>query len=595
MKKAFSFLTALALMLTLLPALTPRANAVASAPTYTDTLTDLIAPQISAYAKSIAQPDSARSALINMGAHATLGGGETLYVNENNALVATIFNSNLFRDACSVSVAKAITTAQNLGLDTVYVKFSPRWYTSMPRYSGLCHTNEDLQSSTDAYEYRLASINPNSNLWTGTMNENDEAMILIGGTVPMNAEVSLVSVQDGIATYDVDLWMFDTFNFNASYQSSKESGFSTGNADLMTFIGSYLAKKEILDDFRWEGTASFRVETPYNCKETSGSYHWDNFGIHGNGLVSAAGNGFVENAATLQTYVNANGSSIHYYALEDTVSLQHDQPWVVEYTIKGAGSFCLSPLDKSAARIPSILQRGKLQTALLRTDYFFTAKEDGESIDYDSYGEVTATTHLYAASTSALYKHHSGNVYTYRLENVIAEDGSNMIYLSIHNDSKGRMEAEQIPLTDHYAKFSKNGSYELQDTGNDWVSGQDILINYIGSQTAGLPNAVLSLSIWEYGQEDAEDPRDEEETVPEEDGEDEAIEEDDETEEDEVILPPLPEIPDDSGPADLPEIPSEDKTPAVDATEQISAIVHSAYEVAKDVVNLAEKIFSFFR
>jgi hypothetical protein len=69
------------------------------------------------------------------------------------------------------------------------------------------------------------------------------------------------------------------------------------------------------------------------------------------------------------------------------------------------------------------------------------------------------------------------------LENEIAEDGSNMLYLTVYN-SAGGISLKRTPLDDYYFSDTEGVYHRLMDSEDSSVSGMDFPINYIGSSTS---------------------------------------------------------------------------------------------------------------
>ena len=87
---------------------------------------------------------------------------------------------------------------------------------------------------------------------------------------------------------------------------------------------------------------------------------------------------------------------------------------------------------------------------------------------YDNYG-ISLKKHGIACSEGS---------HTYRFVNCVAKDGSNMVYLFVDDRQIG-------PLTDHYVNST------LSDTENNWLSGKDFTMPYLGTATAPISNCVI--------------------------------------------------------------------------------------------------------
>ncbi len=203
---------------------------------------------------------------------------------------------------------------------------------------------------------------------------------------------------------------------------------------------------------------------------TPKNYRWV---FDGSDLVCLRGeNGLTKNAGTTVDGVFSNTR----YALENAVILLHNLPWVVEW--QSEGSFQNSA-SSSGARIFTSTD----VNASYDARYIFKSNTNG----IIAMGEKTSSgSHNYGI---ALGDHGIDwtELHTYRLENRIASDGANRIYLFVDGNEIGAMT--------HYYIGTKD-----QSTTSDWLSGKDFVFPYMGTDTHGFTNASIAyIAVMEGG------------------------------------------------------------------------------------------------
>ncbi len=190
------------------------------------------------------------------------------------------------------------------------------------------------------------------------------------------------------------------------------------------------------------------------------SFRWE---MQNNALVST---GETENALTLLSGTVTDGVlEDARFSLTTPVELYHDRPWVVEwkYTEDWRGVVLSSE--------PAKLAPGRC----------YLTRTKGGQLCFGSWDGTQY--HNYGVDLSAL----DAGTHTYRLENRIADDGSNMVYLYLDGAEIGPM--------NHYFIGSKD-----QNSTDDWLSGKDFVLPYIGSDSTLLDNCAFQfLAVWEDG------------------------------------------------------------------------------------------------
>ena len=191
------------------------------------------------------------------------------------------------------------------------------------------------------------------------------------------------------------------------------------------------------------------------------SYCWE---FDGTDLVTV---GDTENTLTRLAGTTADGIfTSTRYQLADSVQLRHDLPWVVEWKGEGSGGFMLAG-SSNAAAAPFFFRRA---------GNYLNAFGDHDGSQYNNYGLALDTTDI------------DGSLeHVYRLENRIASDGSNMVYLYVDGVEAGA-------LNNYYVGGTSQG------TTGDWISGKDFTFSCIGTTSHPLTNYALEyLQVFEAG------------------------------------------------------------------------------------------------
>lgn len=192
------------------------------------------------------------------------------------------------------------------------------------------------------------------------------------------------------------------------------------------------------------------------------NYRWE---FNGEDLVCKEGdNVLTKNAGTTENGIFFNTQ----YELETAVVLQHDKPWAVEFNCEGT---FLNSNTSTGARILTSTN----DNALYHARYIFKSNKNG----LIAMGEKTSTgSHNYGIALGNFGIDWTVS-HTYRLENRIKADGSNMIYLLVDGVEIGAMNHYYIGTAD-------------QNVTSDWLCGKDFVFPYMGTDTHGFTNASIA-------------------------------------------------------------------------------------------------------
>lgn len=188
----------------------------------------------------------------------------------------------------------------------------------------------------------------------------------------------------------------------------------------------------------------------YDDLANSGNFRWE---TSGDELASVTTDGNSFNSATLYSGSVSSGTFTDaQYSLDKTIKLYHDVPWVIEWQSEGAwtsGSLLFSSTRASSYTGNTFFFRRKNST-LMAFGSYSGSQFNNYGIALSDYGIDGAAAHVY------------------RLENRIASDGSNMVYLWVDGRELGAMNNYYIAGT-------------AQGTTSNWLSGKDFEFSYLGT------------------------------------------------------------------------------------------------------------------
>ena len=475
-KRVFSFMLALVLVCSILPAGVGKAGA---AQVSYDTLLPIVDKQIRAFADSIDKVDADEDAALVLANHGLFGRGKTLSVGKSHALTATIFNSELFQIGLAETCARAVQHMQRFSLTSIpLVRGYPSWYdTSSFYYANVLFKNE---RKYDYQDFRLMpTIRPTN------LNSYDKSLVWMAGTTGVSIYITRTKVTATEMVYSVKCVVDDRFDF----ATSSNSGFK----NLISAGGAFLFR-----EYDWEATASFQLTVPYSCTHRSGMYRWT-YDKENHVMHSDMTEGYLENKATTRT-VETSEIVSYYYELDEPVRLYHDKPWVMEYDIKNAGHFGFSPVGVAEVASQFMLFNAKRNT-LWAQNCEKVIVSDKIMKEYGLSTERQYIRHRYGTALGTLFTYNTKNIYTLRLENEINADGSNMIYLTVHNADTGELLMDHVPMDDAYMYESWVHENVLTSESSSGISGKDLIFNYIGDKSHPFSADYFELRIWENGED----------------------------------------------------------------------------------------------
>ena len=431
-----------------------------------DALYDTVAEQVKAFAKSINQSDADDEAAWALAKHGVGGSGKKLSVGKSHALTATLMNSELGLATVLRGCAMGIRVMQQLGRESVFDDGGCNWGTSPMNYSTTIYPSADT-SGLDVLD--LTGFTD----FTGKTNAYDSSLAWMAASTQVHSTITREQVTDDAITYKVSVKFEDRFDFS--------TGSGSVPKDIASLLGSVLFK-----EFDWVATAEFSVTVPNECAHSSYDYYW-RYDADAKDMVCVVEGDFAENRTTRHSYTNSNGAVSYHYELERAVTLYHDLPWELEYTVKNPGRFMLSPTARSLNKY--------LDICVYNRSHFFiqSSERRNESYNYHCYGYTFAN----------LFNYAKDQTYTVRLENVLQADGGNMIYVSVYNNDLQQTVLEPQPMDDYY--LMTDGTLQLQDTEAKALSGVDLRINYIGNRLYRFSADTFELKVWENGKDGEND------------------------------------------------------------------------------------------
>lgn len=215
----------------------------------------------------------------------------------------------------------------------------------------------------------------------------------------------------------------------------------------------------VLNDFVYSGAMGDAIE-PTN-------YRWETFN---NKFVSVTDGGSVYNSA-LRHLGTVSGTKITKarFSVDKPIVLKHNEPWILEWKSSNWSnhSLFLSTYDMSGYAGNYYLYR-RSGSGLIALGY------QGDS-KYNNYG-VLLSDHGIDDTVE----------HTYRLENWISDDGSNMVYLKVDGVTLGAM-------NNYYVGGTSQG------TTSNWVNGKDFVFNYVGTPQHPVGTNLSYLQVWSRG------------------------------------------------------------------------------------------------
>ena len=435
MKKCFLRLAAAFAALAMLLPIMPAAYADSATPTASTAL-PTIEQQIRAYAKSLNYAGVDDDAAWALAGHGISGGGKLFQAGEHHPLTATILNSELAIATLVRGCTRGIFTMNQLGMDYAMDDGGCYWSPTSRTY---CTTTRTADGST---LYTTGSTD-----YTGPTNAYDSSLNWMVGSLEIHSQITRVDVTADTVTYHITTTCEDRFDFNTHNDSVPR--------EIATVLGSILFR-----EFDWVTTSEFSLTVPNTCTHTlqSNNYHW-RYDPQTQEMLSVTGGDWQENQAEKQFYLRT------YYELAQPVTLRHDAPWELEFTVQRAGQIVISPTQHFSNSLPYIFSSS--------AHYLFIRQ-----------GNVAASGTSSGSSCrgyrwAGLFAHSSQKLYTVRLENVVYADGSNMPYVSVYDHDQQKTVIPPTPMDDDY--HMTNGVLTLLDDTSSYLSGKDLRFNYINN------------------------------------------------------------------------------------------------------------------
>ena len=483
MKRVISAILAAILALSLLPFFEIETKASSTDPV------SAVKQQIAAFATSINQKDAATSAAMSLLTNAAFRGKDLVF-DESNAMTAMLLNSYVMQDALCHTLITTAETMRQLNYDSL-----------------LCWGGLEWRSSNGYFDFHVYMVEPNgSRLYLRSaanskslygdeeyylkyFNNNDKMLVSVAGGTEVTYVLTTDTIGKDTVRYRVDLTCRDDFNFDGDYSTTD---YNRDYEKLLTAFGGMT-----MHDFSWEAKATFYVEIPYSCQHSVGSYRWV-WDAEQSKLVSDSSGGYLTNETTKKIYyieAETLPAEQYYHVLDQSIVLRHTQPWVVEYAAKGLVRFVLTPLEYTNNHLPYIFQYDRSYTWIGYREEFDLTPEEQVAMG----GALSShRNHYYGLRLGEHFAFLSSHTYAYRLENKIAENGTNMVYLTIIDRNTNTAVVDHVPMDGYYVENYKR---EVTQMGrqDSWLSGQDLTINYLGCRSQLSIGQIDYVEIYETG------------------------------------------------------------------------------------------------
>ena len=457
LKRILPWLLAACCVLTLLPL--PSAGAETHAQ-----LKDIIASQYDAYASTLSYANATDDAVEQLINHAIYGKHKKLNLDASDPLTVSVLNSNMFREAVINGVAYGLEAMEMDGTDRVLLTTGFNWYDYGCHYQlSEAVYNETSNLDDDTVRNTLS----NNTISADFLNGNDQAMILVVGSA--SGRIRLNRDASDPNRYLVRVELYDNFDFNKNMTNSLKN-FGSSVSALISLVGPLLGFKS----FEWSATAEFAVTLPTLCPHESGCYRFE---TKNGELTAVSGGDLLKTPLHKHTISTEDGENLFYYELETPVHLRHWDPWVIEFRYKGQEPLQISALETIGAGRTYFLRKSEYLFA--GQAFYDEAYDTNNKRNRHHYGVVTKE---FSAS----------QWHTFRIENRLTEEGTNMLWLLIDGQEMG-------PLVDHYIQ-KNNGKEVAQGNQGNWVSGKDFTVRYIGNQSYPLRGEMEYLALWQNGE-----------------------------------------------------------------------------------------------
>lgn len=438
-----------------------------------------IREQFEAYADSIEQTGADDKAIDVFLDHAW--SGKDIIADEYDAITAVVLNSQLYTEAFVDAVTAAIQRMNDTETTDKFLRGGTSWYEHRMSYS--YQNYEDNENGDEEDDRALGGVAMNKG-YTGATNRHDDTLMLLAGGTSCRITLRRQSITVDQIVYRVELEVRDTFDFDGDYNTAADKGYDTSKAKLLTVLGQLMGMQE----FQWRVKTQFELAVPNTCDHMLKNYRWS----YDEGKLVGV-EGFDDNPATpILEAGNTGAVTGPYFALDETVGLYHDRPWVVEFTCQGwmyvflNGNKSLSGGDLYIMRTTN-----NARHYLFVGEHVVFQPTQEEKEKYGLTVDTAGRNDRYGIDYTELYTRDQPQ--TYRLENRIAEDGSNAVWLLIDGAEMGVMEDRYV-----YCGTSIN---QYEDTVSGWFNGKNMFINYIGNCNLTLSTALHDLPIYEAGEQ----------------------------------------------------------------------------------------------
>lgn len=208
-------------------------------------------------------------------------------------------------------------------------------------------------------------------------------------------------------------------------------------------------------------------QAPEIQRELTG-FRWE---LQGDEMVNVTGNGNSANALT-KTQGSIYGGVMYYacFSMAQTIYLNHDQPWILEWKSSGNwggdGGLLFAQASTSNTTGARYLYRRHTNT-MFALGYHENGNYHNYAVEFEGTGIDTTQTHVF------------------RLANRFTDDGENMVWLYVDDVEVGPLRQYWYGATD-------------RNTTSNWLAGKNFQFSYMGTQQHSLTNCAIEyIQVWE--------------------------------------------------------------------------------------------------
>lgn len=222
----------------------------------TQDLRTAVEAQYDAYAASLAQQNAADDTADLLLSHSLYGKGEALHLTEESPVAAAFYESNLFRVFLTETLTLGSQVMQEQQLTQgLFGTDGLGWHEFALEYRV---TQYHLNDTPDPEDDVIMTRHIDRTLYNGPKNECDNILRLVVGGSGCRVRMQLLGTDQQTATYWVDVYTYDHFEFAEEFDYAEDAGYNTSFSKLVAALAPLLGLKE----YYWDCVTGFELTVP---------------------------------------------------------------------------------------------------------------------------------------------------------------------------------------------------------------------------------------------------------------------------------------------------------------------------------------------